>query len=152
MRKFFMVLLILNFLDSSGQQNEKVIADTIAFVTESINKLEGTKFQFECYRLNFDDCNLECEETTTEEGRWTISSFFLPDLDEEKMKLLQQPGGEWTLILFSESMKIKYDEEDGSGLKEHVLLWSEKPEPLLEIGKALYFAIKSCKGLDRFKK
>ncbi|WP_436517677.1 hypothetical protein [Ekhidna sp. To15] len=153
MRKIVFVIILLASSSLSAQVDEKVLADTIAFVASSISQLQHEDLKFKCYRLNYDDCNLECEESDTEKGgSWMISSFFLPDIDEDKMKLIQQENGDWTLILVSGSMKIKYDKEDGSGLKTNLVLYSKEKEPLLAIGKALYFAIKSCKGLDRFKK
>ena len=59
--------------------------------------------------------------------------------------------GEWKLKLVSPDKKIQFDATNSSGWVSEMHLSSKEKEPFIAIGKALYFAIKSCKGLDRFK-
>lgn len=152
MRKFVFVLLLLSFLLTNAQVNEKVLADTIVFITESVKALESFNYDQNIYRLNFEDCNLEYERSFKgEEDKWLIYDFWLADIDEEKMSLEFDEGG-WRMTLVTNGDKIEYDSNHGSGWVSEVHLYSADQAPLLTIGRALYFAIKSCKGLDRFKK
>ena len=46
---------------------------------------------------------------------------------------------------------IQYSSSIPTGNVNKLNLYSDDKEPLIAIGKALYFAIKNCRGLDRFK-
>ncbi len=137
---------------SYGQVNEKVLADTINFISKEIKALESLNYKQNAYRLNFEDCNLEYERTFLgEEGKWLIYDFWLPDIDEDKMKLDFAEGG-WRITLVSPNKRIEYDADYGSGYVSEMHIYGKDQEPLVAIGNALYFAIRSCKGLDRFKR
>jgi hypothetical protein len=134
-----------------AQVNEKVLADTINFITSEVKVLESMNYGQNLYRLNFEDCNLEYERKFKgEEGKWLIYDFWLTDLDEEKMSLHFDEGG-WKMTLVSPGKKIEFDSNDGSGWVSEMHIYSADQAPLIAVGRALYFAIKSCQGLDRFK-
>ena len=109
-------------------------------------------YEQDTYRLNFEDCNLEYERKFKgKEDRWLIYDFWLADIDEEKMSLDFAEGG-WRIVLVSPDKKIEYDSSEGSGWVSEMHIYGTDQAPLIEIGRALYFAIKNCKKLDRFKK
>ena len=152
MRKLAFVLLVCSFSMAEAQVNEKVLADTIEFITKKVQALESLNYNQKIYRLNYEDCNLEFERTFKgEEDKWLIYDFWLAEIDKEKMSLEFDEGG-WKMTLVSNGDKIEYDSDSGSGWVSEVHFYSADQAPLLEIGRALYYAIKSCKGLDRFKK
>ncbi|WP_421763268.1 hypothetical protein [Ekhidna sp.] len=76
--------------------------------------------------------------------------FWLVDIDEEKMSMDFAEGG-WRIVLISPNKKIEYDSSEGSGWVSEIHIYGKDQASLIPIGKALYFAIKSCKSLDRFK-
>ena len=75
------------------------------------------------------------------------------------MQLLPQKNGEWALILKSMSREllndrkkeIQFSKDDDSGYTTTVLIHGADKESLISVGKAMYFSIQQCKGLDRFK-
>ncbi len=148
------LLTIVGFFLISGlsaQVSEKVLADTISFITNEIKALESMNYDQNAYRLNFEDCNLEYERKFKgEQDKWLIYDFWLADLDEEKMSLDFDEGG-WKMTLVSPGKKIEFDSSEGSGWVTEMHIYSADQAPIIAVGKALYYAIKSCKGLDRFK-
>ncbi len=152
MRKFVYAILLLSFSLIKAQVNEKVLADTVQFITIKVDALESLNYDQNIYRLNYDDCNLEYKKSFKgEEDKWLIYDFWLVDIDEDKMSLEFDEGG-WKMILAANGKKIEYDSNVGSGWVSEIHIFSADQAPLIEIGRALYFAIKSCKGLDRFKR
>ncbi|MEP1035302.1 hypothetical protein [Ekhidna sp.] len=151
MRKFVYAFALLSFSLASAQVNEKVLTDTVEFITIKVKALESLNYGQNIYRLNYEDCNLEYERSfKSEEGKWLIYDFWLADIDEEKMSLEFDEGG-WKMTLVSTGDKIEFDSNNGSGWVSEVHMYSADQAPLVEIGRALYYAIKSCKGFDRFK-
>ena len=151
MKKIVCAIALLAVLTAKSQVNEKVLADTVKFLTDEISALESLNYEQKMYRLNFEDCNLEYERKFLgEEGKWLIYDFWLADIDEEKMSLDFAEGG-WRITLVSPGKKIEFDSNDGSGWVSEIHIYGKDQAPLLAIGKALYFAIKNCKRLDRFK-
>lgn len=152
MKKFVCVLLLLSFLQTKAQVNEEVLADTIAFITAKVKELESFNYNQIMRRLNFEDCNLQYERAfKDDEDKWLIYDIWLADIDEEKMSMGFDEGG-WKMILVSNGEKIEYDSNNGSGWVSEVHIYSADQAPLLEVGRALYYAIKTCKKLNRFKK
>ena len=152
MRKLVITLMTFFVISSlSAQVNEKVLADTVNFITDGIKILESLNYNQSAYRLNFEDCNLEYERTFKgEQDRYIIYDIWLADLDEEKMSLDFDEGG-WKMTVVSKGDKIEYNSSQGSGWVSEVHIYSEDQAPLIAIGRALYFATKSCKELDRFR-
>ena len=153
MKRIFITLIGFFIISNlSAQVNEKVLADTVKFITNEITALESLNYGQKATRLNFEDCNLEYERSFKEdEDKWLIYDIWLADLDEDKMRLDFDEGG-WKLTLVSKGDKIEFDSSEGSGWVSEIHMYSGDQAPLIAIGKALYFAIKSCKGLDRFQK
>lgn len=152
MRKIIFLVLLLPFFLAKAQVDEKVLADTVEFITGKVKGLESLNYGQNIYRLNFEDCNLEYERSfKSEEGKWLIYDFWLADIDEEKMSLDWDEGG-WKLTIVTIGDKIEFDSNSGSGWVSEMHMYSGDQAPLIEIGRALYYAIKSCKGLDRFKR
>lgn len=152
MRKLTFIISLFIFSSALAQVNEKILADTVSFITSEIKTLECLNYGQDTYRLNYEDCNLEYERTFfSDEEKWLIYDFWLADIDEEQMSLEFAEGG-WRITLVSPNKKIEYDATEGSGWVSEMHIYSKDQAPLLAIGKALYYAIKKCKGLDRFKK
>ena len=153
MRKFTFIFIYPFLISVHAQVNEKVLADTVQFILQSSERLQCAGYEQQMLRLNFDDCNFEIHHTEKENpDRWNIYSFWLPHLDETKMRLVLQENNEWALILSAPQSEMQYDRNDGSGYTSQALLYADKKEPLVAIGQALFFATQQCKGLDRFKK
>lgn len=152
MRFVSTLTMTLIFSFAIGQSLEKQLFDTVDFATIRIQSLENGSFSYNSFRLNYDDCNLEIhQEPKGDSTKWDVFAFWLVDLDERKMRLIEQPEGEWSLILdtISGEWKIKYDSERNSGRRNSIILFSKEKEPLIEIGQAMYFAIKACKSMNR---
>ncbi len=144
----------------SAQVSERKLSDTIQYLIAEITSLENEAYQQELFVLNFDPCNLEIHLTPRNNpDKWNIYSFWLPNLDENQMQLLPQKNGEWTLILKSMSLElledkrkeIQFSKDDDSGFTDTVMIYGADKDSLISIGKAMYFSIQQCKGLDRFK-
>lgn len=138
--------------NTDGQNLEKQLGDTIDFMVQEMQLLENGSFTYEAYRLNYDNCNLEIRQIAKEDStKWDLFAFWLMDLDESKMKLLEQPNDEWSLVLNSKSewWKIKYVSETDSGRRNFIILFSKDRDQLIPLGQAIYFAIKSCKSMGR---
>lgn len=152
MKKITYIITILIFSSVSAQMNEKVLADTISFITSEIKAFESLNYSQNAYRLNFEDCNLEVEtKFNGVEDEWFIHDIWLSEIDEEKMSLEFDEGG-WKMTLVSPNKRIEFDSHNGSGWVSEIHIYNKDQAPLLAVGRALYYAIKSCKGLDRFKK
>ncbi|SNT18976.1 hypothetical protein SAMN05421640_2749 [Ekhidna lutea] len=144
--------LLLAFYGALGQKTEKQLMDTIDFVTQEIQTLTNSDYAYKAYRLNYDNCNLEIEQAPQGDStKWDLFAFWFVDIDETKMKVLEQPNGEWGLILntISEEWKIKYVSETDSGRRNFIIMLSDDREQLIALGQAIYFAIKKCKSMDR---
>ncbi|MEO9482287.1 MAG: hypothetical protein ABJG47_02530 [Ekhidna sp.] len=150
MRKSLFGLILFSTSMSFAQADEVVLADTVKFIVNEVKSLESLNYGQNIYRPNFEDCNLEYERSFSDDTQWLVYDFWLSDLDESKMRL-DSVEGEWQLKLVSSRKKIEFDATRGSGWVSEMHFYSKEKEPILAIGKALYFAIKSCKGLDRFK-
>ncbi|MEM9339338.1 MAG: hypothetical protein AAGA66_11465 [Bacteroidota bacterium] len=135
-----------------AQVNEMKLADTVKFINQEISGLQSLNYNQESTRLNFDDCNIEYYRTMKNDtNHWEIYSYWLPDLDEHKMKV-EFSEGSWILKLTTLSdRKIKFDTTHGSGKVSTFSFFSEEKAPLIEIGQALFYAIRNCKRLDRFQ-
>lgn len=149
-------IAILGVGQATAQVDEIVLADTVVFITTAINDLESTRINQEIYRLNFDDCNLEMTISSkdTDEASWSIEAFWLPDIDESKMRVVfLEKTEEWALQLVctDKARKIKGTSNFSTWNTFDLHIHSATKEPLISLGKALYYAIQSCKGLDRFK-
>ncbi|WP_421763266.1 hypothetical protein [Ekhidna sp.] len=152
MKVFGLLFLTLIINAAFGQNLEKQLADTIDFATMQIQSLENESYNYNSFRLNYDDCNLEIHQAPKSDStKWDVLAFWLVDLDETRMRLLEQSDGEWSLIVdtISEKWKIKYDSETDSGRRNSIILFSNDRKELIELGQALYFAIKSCKAMGR---
>lgn len=152
----FVLIALLSVCQTTAQVDEGVLADTVIFITTSINELKSTRVNQEIYRLNFDDCNLELtvRGKDADNASWNIESFWLPDIDENQMRLAYlNETEEWAirLVCTDNSEKIKSSSNSFTGTKFELHIRSAKKEPLISIGQGLYFAIQNCKGLDRFK-
>lgn len=145
-------ILSLAFYGAIGQNPEKQLMDTIDFVTQEIQILTNSSYDYKAYRLNYDNCNLEIKQTPKGDStKWDLFAFWFVDIDETKMKVLEQPNGEWGLILntISEEWKIKYVSETDSGRRNFIIMLSDDREQLIALGQAIYFAIKKCKSMNR---
>lgn len=136
-----------------AQVDEVVLTDTVRFLCSSIGSLVSDKMTQEAFRLNFDDCNIEYTRYLSR-NRYEIREFWLNKLDVKKMQIdFNEVTNEWTLRLEGESEKMI--QATGSwysaGWKSYLYLHSKEKDPLVSIRDALNYAVKSCKGLDRFK-
>ncbi len=152
MKYIFSFLIALIPYVICAQQEQSSLTDTVEYIIEIVNEINSQKETYEIFRLNFDDCNLEIHQTfKTDSSRWNIHSFWLSDLNKDKLRLINQPHGEWSLILNSYSNKIRYDTEKSSGYRKSVVLFGESRDSLMHLGKAIYFAITMCQEQDRGK-
>ncbi|WP_421763269.1 hypothetical protein [Ekhidna sp.] len=77
-RTFLTIAGIFTLSSLSAQVNEKMLADTISFISNEIKALECLNYEQDTYRLNFEDCNLEYERKFKgEEDRWLIYDFLV---------------------------------------------------------------------------
>lgn len=146
MRTEFILLFLCVSNLAFTQPTDKQLRDTIAYAVEKIGALENSLYTYSAYPLNYDDCNLEIlQQPIQDTTKWNIFSFWLADLDKSEMKVLQQPSGEWGLILQTKKQwKIKYDTQKDSGRKNHVVLFARDRQALIDIGKSIYFGINTC--------
>ena len=115
MKKIAYIISLLVFSSVGAQVNEKVLADTVAFITKEIKALESLNYSQKAYRLNFEDCNLEVEtKFNGVEDEWFIHDIWLSEIDEEKMSLEFDEGG-WKMTLISPNKRIEFDSHNGSG-------------------------------------
>ena len=147
---FFLIMLFPCIV--SAQQKRTTLTDTIEYIIEKVHELSNQDKTYEMFRLNFDDCNLEIHQTfTADSSRWNIYSFWISDLDKNKLRLINQPHGGWALILNSYRSKIRYNTEESSGYRKSVVFLSEKRDLLLHLGEAIYFAASECQKQGRGK-
>ncbi|MEQ6167000.1 hypothetical protein AAOE16_07390 [Ekhidna sp. MALMAid0563] len=151
MKLFVSIIFISLSLVTTAQNLEKQLMDTIDFVFEKIASLENSEYDYELVRLNFDNCNLELHQVPKSDStKYDFFALWLMDLDESKMKILEQPSGEWGLILeTSEQWKIKYVSEKDSGRKNHIVLFSYDKQLIVDIGQAIYYSIRLCREMGR---
>lgn len=146
--------MVSNISLAQMSKEEKPIADTVLFITTKINELTSTKYKYEAYKLNFDDCNLEIVQKWVDKETWSMYEFMLPDIDEKVMRLEYVKHLEsWKLRLSAIDDKevIQVGASFGTGYVSSFELSCDEKEPLVEIGQALFFAIKTSRSLDRFK-
>ena len=151
MKLIYSILFLSISMTVSSQALEKQLTDTIDFISEKITSLETSGYSYELVRLNFDNCNLELhQEPKSDSTKYDFFAFWLMDLDESKMKILEQPSGDWGLILETrEQWKIKYVSENDSGRKNHIVIFSDDRQSIIAIGQAIYFSIGKCRSMDR---
>ncbi len=151
MRIFIIVLFMTLPQFIFAQVSERQLMDTISFLLSNITEVQSNSYTYEAFRLNMDDCNLEIQESNkADTTKWNIHSFWLPDLDESKIRILEQPDGEWGLIFeSSEAWKIKHVSAATSGRKSLMVIFREEKQLLIDVGQALFFAIKRCKSQGR---
>ena len=135
-----------------AQNLEKQLTDTVDFITQEIELLDNETYNYKAYRLSYANCNLEIQlSPKADSTKWDLLAFWFVDLDESTMKLLEQPNGEWGLVLNTSlaDSKIKCVSETNSGRRYFIILLSADREQLIALGQAIYFAIKNCKGMNR---
>lgn len=147
-----MLVFALLTLGAFGQTNETQLADTVKYLNQKISELEYEGYTVESYRLNFDDCNIECKFNSTGGDQWRIIEFWLPDIDESRLRW-EAKEDRWVLRIFSkdEAKSFQMDKTDGYEEVSEFTFESDSNEKILDIGSVLFYAIRQCKGLDRFK-
>lgn len=153
MRKTLLILaLVLLSYGTFSQNNEAQLTDTVKYLNQKISELEYEGYTVESYRLNFDDCNIECKFNSIEGDQWRIIEFWLLDIDESRLRW-EAKDDKWVLRIFSkdDAKSFQMDKTDGYEEVSELTFESDNKEKILEIGRVLFYAIKQCKGLDRFK-
>jgi len=154
MKGFLLTLILLLSNNLFGQIDEVVLADTVSFVCAIASEMKNDQMEQEVVRLNFDDCNIEYSRSFAA-GEWEVHEFWLVDLDEKEMKLsFDDKAKSWVLSLVCKNGDRK-TQVTGSRfrpqMRSKVHFYNYEKKPLISIGNALFYAIRSCKGLDRFK-
>ncbi|WP_424962128.1 hypothetical protein [Ekhidna sp.] len=152
MRKLLLLNLILStFFGSYGQSSGKALPDTVSAIVSRINSLESWLRDQEAFRLNFENCNLEIHQTNLQSQGYSIYSFWLIDLDEQKIRLEYiDQFGTWVLKLETKNRlkTIQYSSSIPMGNVNKLHLYSDEKEPLIAIGKSLFLQLRIAKALS----